>query len=336
MSDKTIKVLMKMHCDLGDGPRYEPGTAELRVARLSDAQQPRVVDAKLRRAYELTNRPAIINFSGGRSSAYMTYHLIERYGGYLPRDAVVVFCNTGKEHPATLDFVQECSDRWLLPIRWLEFRYRAEAAGGRRDPKYHFEEVCYETASRDGEPFEALIRAKTMIPNIGKRFCTTELKVNTARWFCQRKLGWRTFTNYLGMRADEPKRISQSLMEECRVEYPLYHAGVTREQIARFWRSQRFDLRIDNEQGNCDLCFMKATPKLLRLIRADPDSADWWVEQERMVLEAKRGMMRDIANAQFHYRRTYGSLREVALTQGDQLPMFDAGDEEDIPCFCGD
>ena len=46
--------------------------------------------------------------------------------------------------------------------------------------------------------------------------------------------------------------------------------------------------------------------------------------------------MRDLSNAQFHYRRTYRSLREVAVTQGDKATLFDMGDEKDIPCFCGD
>lgn len=33
----------------------------------------------------------------------------------------VVFANTGKERPETLDFVQECAERWDVPIPWLEY-----------------------------------------------------------------------------------------------------------------------------------------------------------------------------------------------------------------------
>ena len=215
---------------------------------------PQNVKAIHRAAFRLENRPAIINFSGGRSSAYMTYHLLEAYGGYLPDDVVVVFCNTGKEHDETLDFVQECSDRWLLPIHWLEYRFRAEAAGG-----HHFAQVNYHTASRNGEPFEQLITTKTLLPNVTQRICTSYLKVHVAKWFATRKLGWKTkqMVNLLGMRFDEPKRIHKTLMEMCKVEYPLYHAEVTKPQVNAFWSAHPFDLQLKDDQGNCDLCFLK-------------------------------------------------------------------------------
>ena len=38
---------------------------------------------------------------------------------------------------------------------------------------------------------------------------------------------------------------------------------------------------IRSEQGNCDLCFMKGVGKLKRLIREDPERAEWWIERER-------------------------------------------------------
>ena len=50
----------------------------------------------------------IVSFSGGRSSAMMLHILMEN-GEQV--DAVL-FYNTGKERPETLDFVQEWSDRW--------------------------------------------------------------------------------------------------------------------------------------------------------------------------------------------------------------------------------
>src|SRR5687767_13450091 len=98
--------------------------------------------------------PACINFSGGRTSAYMLWRVLEANGG-LPSDAAVVFTNTGREAEATLEFVVDVSKHWGVPIRWAEFR-----------PGFTFEEVSFATASRDGEPFEALIRDKGLyLPN---------------------------------------------------------------------------------------------------------------------------------------------------------------------------
>ena len=56
----------------------------------------------------------VINFSGGRTSAYMTKRLINEGGDYI-----ITFQNTGKEMPATLDFINECDKRWNLNIVWF-------------------------------------------------------------------------------------------------------------------------------------------------------------------------------------------------------------------------
>ena len=71
----------------------------------------------------------IINFSGGRTSAYMAKRLIDTCDNYL-----VTFQNTGKEMPQTLDFINECDKRWGLNVVWLEYRYGN-----------NFEVVTYET-----------------------------------------------------------------------------------------------------------------------------------------------------------------------------------------------
>ena len=81
----------------------------------------------------------------------------------LPEDAVVCFCNTGKEHESTLDFVRDIEKEWNMPIVWLEFT---------RNPQ-KFKVVNYETASRNGEPFAELIEQRSFLPNSVMRFCTT-------------------------------------------------------------------------------------------------------------------------------------------------------------------
>ena len=91
--------------------------------------------------------PTCISFSGGRTSAYMLWRVLQANGG-LPADTVVCFANTGKEVEATLRFVRGCAKHWQVPIHWLE--YRPTEPG--------FAVVDFDTASRKGEPFEALIR----------------------------------------------------------------------------------------------------------------------------------------------------------------------------------
>jgi hypothetical protein len=92
----------------------------------------------------LIKGPALISFSGGRTSAYMLKMILDAHGGTLPDDVHVCFANTGKEREETLRFVHECASRWNVRVRWLEFAtdLRSVGAAGR------FEEVGYNSASR--------------------------------------------------------------------------------------------------------------------------------------------------------------------------------------------
>lgn len=107
----------------------------------------------------------VVSFSGGRTSAYMPRQVLTNNDDL--GDLIVTFANTGKEHPATLDFVKECSERWEVPIVWLEFR----------DNEQGFAIVNYETASRNGQPLEDLIRKRSYLPNPVTRLCTIDLKI---------------------------------------------------------------------------------------------------------------------------------------------------------------
>jgi hypothetical protein len=66
----------------------------------------------------------------------------------------------------TLDFVQECGERWGVAIVWLEYNSLLPEK---------FEIVSHRTASRAGEPFELLLANRGMLPNPVTRFCTAEL-----------------------------------------------------------------------------------------------------------------------------------------------------------------
>jgi 3'-phosphoadenosine 5'-phosphosulfate sulfotransferase (PAPS reductase)/FAD synthetase len=122
----------------------------------------------------LIEGPALISFSGGRTSAYLLKHVLDAYGGTLPGNVIVCFANTGKEMPQTLDFVHDCGRRWNVTIVWLEY----DPAG---ESQRKFRVVDHGTASRQGEPYEALLRERKYLPNPVSRFCTTTLKIRVMR-----------------------------------------------------------------------------------------------------------------------------------------------------------
>lgn len=279
----------------------------------------------------------VIQFSGGRSSAFMLRRILDAHDGALPENARVCFQNTGKEKEETLEFIQTCGIQWNVEITWLEYEYRPEAAGGIKDPKHCHRVVNFESASRNGEPFWSIITAKRMLPNPVTRFCTEVLKIETANRWLRRDLGLdpKVVLAVLGIRYDEPKRWSKALLEECKTVYPMAMAGVTLAEVTRFWQESPFDLAIPSGAGNCDLCFLKGRDKLVWLIRQEPRMADWWVAVEEHVqrLPGRRNKADPVT---FKKNRSYASLVEAAADPTEQLTMFGPSWEPDISCYCGD
>jgi 3'-phosphoadenosine 5'-phosphosulfate sulfotransferase (PAPS reductase)/FAD synthetase len=224
----------------------------------------------------LIEGPALISFSGGRTSAFMLRQILDAHGGTLPEDVVVAFANTGKEREETLRFVHECGSRWGVKVHWLE---RSDEAPG-------FVEVGFNSASRDGEPFAALIAKRKFTPNAVTRFCTSELKVRVMRDFCL-SLGWERWSNVVGLRHDEGLRVLKMLArndtgkERWTSLMPMAKAKHTKRDVLDFWSEQPFDLGLRDYEGNCDLCFLKSRGKLEQIIRDDPSRADWWSRMER-------------------------------------------------------
>ena len=269
--------------------------------------------------------PALISFSGGRTSGFMLKKIIDSYNGTLPENLYVVFANTGKEMPQTLDFVKDCAEKWDCKIHWLELEIANER------PVYRTKKVNYETASRKGEPFEALIKRRKMLPNPVMRMCTQELKMNVMKRFMKEK-GHKGWTNVIGLRYDEPRRVAkQSRQNDSNVNAwdsvcPLYQDKITVKEILEFWQKNNFDLKLTSENGqttagNCDLCYLKGTKTLTKIIKEKPDLADWWIAQEKKI------------DATFRKNGSYIDLLDLTKLEDRQLELFD---DDSRSCFCHD
>ena len=221
----------------------------------------------------LINGPALISFSGGRTSAYMLWRILQAHGGTLPDDVHVCFANTGKEREETLRFVHECATRWGVRVRWLEWRSRLKSV----PVAERFEEVGFNSAARNGEPFAAIIASKKSTPNSVARWCTEELKVKTLQAFMEAS-GHTEYANVVGLRADEPRRVEKG--RDRGSVMPLVDAGITNRDVRAFWTAQPFDLQLLPFEGNCDACFLKARPKLWEVERTKPGTLQWWSDME--------------------------------------------------------
>jgi hypothetical protein len=235
----------------------------------------------------LINGPALISFSGGRTSAYMLWRILQAHGGTLPDDLVVAFANTGKEREETLRFVHECGVRWGVQVHWLEWRNTEKA----------FEQVGFNSASRCGEPFEGLIAKKGSLPRGKQRWCTQYLKVEPIFDF-MRASGYGQPGDYreaIGLRNDEAHRILRGLergeKDGRRICYPLGNAGVSKRDVLAFWwghdrvyetrtMPQGFDLHLPPLWGNCDFCFAMGVGIRRERARQMPEVTAWWQAQE--------------------------------------------------------
>lgn len=283
--------------------------------------------------------PALISFSGGRTSAFMLHEILRAHDGRLPDDVVVAFANTGKEREETLHFVHECGSRWGVKIHWLEFR----------DDAIGFEEVGFNSASRDGEPFKALIDKKGYLPNAVTRFCTSELKVRPMKKFCL-SIGFEHWSNVIGLRYDEGHRVlKQYANNDARKErwtsvMPMSKAKHTkRGHVLPFWLGenedpinltaplpQGFDLGLRDYEGNCDLCMLKSRGALKRLMRDNPGIARWWQDREASI-SMKRARATK-AGARFVIEYSYSDLEREVLTQPFMPGLID---DEEYDTECG-
>jgi len=283
----------------------------------------------------LINDPTCISFSGGRTSAYMLYRILEANNMTLPSDAIVCFANTGKEEEATLQFVHDCEKNWGVEIHWLEWR----------NNKCGYEVVNFENASRNGEPFKEMCIKKKALPNGFMRFCTKELKIDIVHNYIK-DIGFGTADNpcnqMVGIRSDEQRRVVK-MRGKGGIDHkkdwigdflvPLADAGIVSSHIGDFWEKQPFNLQTPMYNGksfhsNCDLCFHKPVSQIVSLIQEKPERAVWWVEMEKYAKE-------NFAKSVIHFSRDHPTYADMSLYSSQQRDMFDTN-EEAIACFCGD
>lgn len=216
-----------------------------------------------------------ISFSGGRTSGYMTKKLIDNYSHIY--DFIVTFANTGLEHEKTLEFVNNCDKHFGFNTVWLE----ADVIHGQRKGT-GFKIVNFETASRNAEPFEEVIK-KYGVPNPSYLHCTRELKLAPMQAFLKSlDIDYRKIKTAIGIRNDETRRVSKTA-NEVNIVYPLIDIWATDKQdVLDWWEDQIFDLGLEEWDGNCKLCYKKSFKKLFKQMDSDVKTIEWYKNMEDM------------------------------------------------------
>lgn len=181
-------------------------------------------------------------------------------------DGIYCFQNTGMETPETIEFLKRA------PFPLLVLQYKAENPKDR--PSFTVETL--ESMNKTGEPFKQLVKKRKAIPNKRQRFCTQEMKILTLRRYMKSQ-NIKEWENYLGIRADEPQRVSDITRKyekrngrnvKVYPKFPLADTGVNLKTVGNFWTKQNWDLDMPMIPsgkticGNCVGCFMKSEAEL--------------------------------------------------------------------------
>lgn len=211
------------------------------------------------------------SFSGGRTSGFKCKWLLDSKSDEY--NLVFAFANTGLEHEKTLDFVNECDKRWGLNLVWLE---AVVHHGERKGTGYKV--VTYETASRNGEPFEEVIK-KYGIANKDYPHCNREMKL--APLNAWKRDNYPNALYSVGIRVDEIDRMAADA-DEKGIIYPLISMKpTTKEEIRHWWKQQEFDLGIPEHMGNCMTCWKKSDRKLMTIAKHEPERFEFMRRMEK-------------------------------------------------------
>ena len=169
---------------------------------------------------------------------------------------LVIFCDTGMEHPKTYKFINDFEANENIPIIRLKY---------------------------DGG-FEKLIEKRKAVPNNFKRFCTIELKIKTCRRYL-RSNGISKYENFVGFRYDEPLRVKRrkQMWKQVIDKFPLYDDKIDKQMVNDYWSKKPYTLEIPSILGNCTLCFMKGKNAIMNIIASNPDLADVWISDEERI-----------------------------------------------------
>lgn len=206
----------------------------------------------------------VVSFSGGRTSAYLCYLMKEKF-----RDEVdFVYMDTGAEHPKTYEFIKNVNRAFDLNLTCLRTDFDTPLGKGN---KYFV--VGIDDIKADLKPFSEMM-GKYGTPYVGGMFCTDRMKLVPFTKYCNDKYGKGNYETWLGIRADEPKRLSKKKG----IRYLAEISDFDKQDVLRWWSNQAFDLEIPEHLGNCVFCPKKSNLKLAAAQRDEPEVYLNWLD----------------------------------------------------------
>ena len=208
----------------------------------------------------------VVSFSGGRTSAYLCHLMIEKFG----RENVdFIYMDTGAEHPKTYEFIRKVDEYFGLNLVCLRTVFSDELGTANS-----YEIISVNDINQDLAPWVNMLKKYGTPYNPGGAFCTDRMKLVPFTKYCNDTYGRGNYETWLGIRADEPKRIKP----KAGYDYMATISDFEKEDVLKWWSSMPFNLEIEEHLGNCVFCIKKGVNKIALAARDESEQARAFVD----------------------------------------------------------
>lgn len=209
----------------------------------------------------------VVSFSGGRTSAYLCKLMIDTFG----RENVdFIYMDTGAEHPKTYEFIRNVNREFGLNLICLRADFNQPLGKG-----HTYKVISIDSIKCDLGPFSEMCK-KYGTPSTAGKWCTSRMKQEIHDMYCDSTYGKRGYQTWLGIRGDEPKRLT-GIGKTNLIKYMAEISDADKQDVLDFWSGMPFDLDLPEWLGNCVFCFKKSNLKLAAAQRDEPGLYTEWL-----------------------------------------------------------
>lgn len=207
----------------------------------------------------------ICGISGGRDSTATALHL----RATRPElDIEYYFSDTGAERPGTYETIDKLEAVLGKPI------VRIQA---------------------DRDMFEELVHNGGVLPGHHRRWCTRILKIQPF----ERYVGDDLCTQYVGIRADERKRVNTARFPaNIKVEYPLIEDGIDLAGVKRILAENNVEMPEFYKhfsRSGCFMCFYQRNIEWIKLAEHYPELYERAIDLENGIIGTNNGEVHNMA-----------------------------------------
>lgn len=187
----------------------------------------------------------VASYSGGRTSSTMIEMLLEAFrSGVYKGTLEFIYMDTGAEHPETYEYIKRVVEHYGIKLTCLQADFEQPVGVG-----HTYKIVDYRDLKHDmvNGPF-ARMMVKYGVPTVRSAWCTSRMKEETQMKYCNDVYGKGNYYTFIGLRADEPKRlVGDSANKSLSTYLHLMKDGYSPEEMTDMFKSIRSgEMSIDD------------------------------------------------------------------------------------------